>query len=391
MSLFDKDEQGEQNISFLGNLFHGATFYVFMVLLVAGVIFGFKFYIQEKDTDVLISGSSDVGIGDTIKLKFSTKMLQSSIEESIIIEPALKVRVGWESPTDFSITPLESPTPETVYSITINNAKTQFYVPQERIKKEFRSPVFPELKSVYPINEQKDIDISDHITINFDKTIKEPFGVEVKIVPMTTGFQHKFNEARTQLVITPAPKMEKKTEYSIEVKIKHNHLTLERAAYSGKFTTKPPPPVYYSYHGSNTRVRTEERLEEVAPQISEGKYIDIDLSSQTMFTFEDGKERGAFKISTGKRGMDTPKGVFKVMGKHGRPWSAQYGLFMPWFIQFTSQGHGIHELPEWPSGYKEGTNHLGIPVSHGCVRLGVGPAKEVYDFATIGMLIVVHR
>ena len=47
MSLFDKDEQGEQNISFLGNLFHGATFYVFMVLLVAGVIFGFKFYIKN--------------------------------------------------------------------------------------------------------------------------------------------------------------------------------------------------------------------------------------------------------------------------------------------------------------------------------------------------------
>ena len=89
--------------------------------------------------------------------------------------------------------------------------------------------------------------------------------------------------------------------------------------------------------------------------------------------------------------MDTPQGVFKVRAKSSRPWSQKYSLFMPWFIQFTNQGHGIHELPEWPSGYKEGTNHLGIPVSHGCVRLGIGPARQVYEFADVGIPIVIHR
>ncbi len=67
--------------------------------------------------------------------------------------------------------------------------------------------------------------------------------------------------------------------------------------------------------------------------------------------------------------MDTPVGNFKVIAKAKRPWSKKYGLYMPWFIQFTYDGHGIHELPEWPGGYKEGASHLGIPVSHGCVRL----------------------
>ena len=58
--------------------------------------------------------------------------------------------------------------------------------------------------------------------------------------------------------------------------------------------------------------------------------------------------------------------------------------------QFTGVGHGIHELPEWPSGYKEGEAHLGIPVSHGCVRLGVGPAETMYHWAPIGTIVFIH-
>lgn len=391
MNLVSENKDGEKKSSFLGALFHGATFYIFMVVLVAGVIFGFKFYIQEKDVSVLVSGLTNVKLGDTIQFRFSTKMLQRSIEESMLIEPEIKTKVSWENSNVLNITPLESPIPDTKYSIKIKKAKTQFFIPQSGIEKEFTAPTFPELKAVYPANGQMNVEIFDHITIDFDRTLEDPFNIEVKITPMTTGFQHKFNESKTQLVITPAPKLDKKTEYSITVKLKHNHLDLSKEVYFGKFTTKPPPPVVYNYRGNNKQERTEERKEEVEPQILEGKYIDIDLSSQTMFIFEDGKERGAFKVSTGKRGMDTPKGTFKVMGKSRRPWSKTYGLYMPWFIQFTAQGHGIHELPEWPSGYKEGTNHLGIPVSHGCVRLGIGPAKTVYDFTTIGMLLVVHQ
>jgi lipoprotein-anchoring transpeptidase ErfK/SrfK len=34
---------------------------------------------------------------------------------------------------------------------------------------------------------------------------------------------------------------------------------------------------------------------------------------------------------------------------------------------------------------------LGIPVSHGCVRVGIGPAENVYNFATIGTKVVIHQ
>ena len=61
-----------------------------------------------------------------------------------------------------------------------------------------------------------------------------------------------------------------------------------------------------------------------------------------------------------------------------------------WMALVASGKFGIHELPEWPSGYKEGASHLGSPVSHGCVRLGVGPSKRVYDFAEVGTPVIVH-
>jgi lipoprotein-anchoring transpeptidase ErfK/SrfK len=96
-------------------------------------------------------------------------------------------------------------------------------------------------------------------------------------------------------------------------------------------------------------------------------------------------------ISSGKRGMDTPKGSFQIRNKFPRAWSKKYGLFMPYWMAIVPSGQfGIHELPEWPGGYKEGQNHLGTPVSHGCVRLGVGPAKIVYDWAEIGTAVIVH-
>ena len=36
-------------------------------------------------------------------------------------------------------------------------------------------------------------------------------------------------------------------------------------------------------------------------------------------------------------------------------------------------------------------SHLGKPASHGCVRLGIGPAKELYDWAPIGTRVVVVK
>ena len=110
------------------------------------------------------------------------------------------------------------------------------------------------------------------------------------------------------------------------------------------------------------------------------KKIEINTGKeQKLYYFLNDVRMGQFKISSGKYSMQTPKGNFKIDNKALRAWS-KYGLWMPYWMSLKNGYFGIHELPEWPNGTKEGENHLGIPVSHGCVRLGVGPAKFLYDW-----------
>src|SRR3989338_8107099 len=122
-----------------------------------------------------------------------------------------------------------------------------------------------------------------------------------------------------------------------------------------------------------------------------GKVILVDLSDQKLSYYQDGFSLASYPVSTGRWGFPTPIGEFAVQNKIPRAYSKAYGLYMPFWMAFYRGQYGIHELPEWPNGYKEGANHLGVPVSHGCIRLGVGPAKTLYDWAEVGTTVIVQK
>ncbi len=126
------------------------------------------------------------------------------------------------------------------------------------------------------------------------------------------------------------------------------------------------------------------------PGIAEGKYVEINLSEQRMYLFNGSNLEGSFIVSSGKASMPTPEGTRYILAKSDRAWSAKYKLYMPYW-QDMGGSYGIHELPEWPGGAKEGEAHLGIPVSHGCVRLGVGAAQTVYNWTEIGTPVFIHK
>ncbi|HBH46684.1 MAG: hypothetical protein A2445_03465 [Candidatus Jacksonbacteria bacterium RIFOXYC2_FULL_44_29] len=121
------------------------------------------------------------------------------------------------------------------------------------------------------------------------------------------------------------------------------------------------------------------------------KWIEIDLSAQSLRYGQGPKVFDAFLVSTGRPGMRTPIGTFPITNKNRKAWSASYKLWMPYWMALGKTGAGIHELPLWPSGYREGENHLGTPVSHGCVRLGIGPAEKLYNWAEIGTQVTVMQ
>lgn len=372
-------------------LFHGVTFYLLFVFLVAGLFYGYRVYSQEKEVKIQTRGVTDVVKGTPITIRFSSDMLKKTVQDGLKVEPKLKVKTKWNSEKEIEIIPQEFPIPQTEYSVMIHGAKTKWRVSQEPFSIVFSAPQYPKVQSVYPASGQENVEYQEKIMIEFDRLVREEFTVHLGISPMS-GFTHSFNENRTQLVITPKTQLEKNTAYSINIYLRHQYISdINELLYSGSFKTKPLPVVIYNFDKNGQPLKVEERKEEIIPQIKEGRHIDIDISSQVLSIFQDGQEEGAFKISTGLRGMDTPIGKYKIIAKARRPWSAKYKLYMPWFMQFTYEGHGIHELPEWPGGYKEGANHLGIPVSHGCVRLGVGPAKVVYDFVEAGTPVVIHK
>jgi len=126
------------------------------------------------------------------------------------------------------------------------------------------------------------------------------------------------------------------------------------------------------------------------PSYYDGKYLDINLTEQKMRLYESQKLINEYVVSTGKWSMPTPIGTRYIENKSRKAWSDKYKLYMPYWNSIGN-GYGIHELPEWPNGYKEGENHLGTPVSHGCIRLGVGPAEFVYNWAPIGTPVYIHK
>lgn len=248
---------------------------------------------------------------------------------------------------------------------------------------------YPKIKNVFPNDGAKDVslDIEDPITVDFDKSTKG-FFMKFELNP-DPGIVYQNNPDKTQFKLLPKEGLKAGVGYVLKINAKYEDDADNRyrEIYSSRFETHPPPPKWEK----DISLRLEQAKKYTQAKISAGKYIDISLSNQVMAIFENGTLLGAYLVSSGKKGMDTPRGSYKIENKTPRAWSKTYGLFMPYWMAIVPSGKfGIHELPEWPSGYKEGANHLGTPVSHGCVRLGVGSAKTVYEWAEAGTPVVIY-
>lgn len=127
------------------------------------------------------------------------------------------------------------------------------------------------------------------------------------------------------------------------------------------------------------------------------KEISIDLGQQIMFMLEDGIPVRMFPISSGKTITPTPVGLFQVHRKQELRISRQVVPYrMPYYLSFTKSGsHGMHALPylgvspasSWY--WSEALDHIGTPVSHGCVRLLPEDALALYEWAEVGIPVTI--
>jgi hypothetical protein len=100
--------------------------------------------------------------------------------------------------------------------------------------------------------------------------------------------------------------------------------------------------------------------------------ITIDKSTQQMSVSVDGAQRYVWPVSTGRPGYDTPNGAFKINRMDADHFSQEWdNAPMPHTMFFDLHGHAIH-------GFFD-VKHLGLAVSHGCVRLSPEHAATLFE------------
>lgn len=99
--------------------------------------------------------------------------------------------------------------------------------------------------------------------------------------------------------------------------------------------------------------------------------VEVDVGSQTMDVYVNGKHRHSWRVSTGRRGYDTPGGNYSVKRMEKMWYSSIYDdAPMPHSIFFRG-GYAIHGTYH--------TKQLGRRASHGCIRLAPGNAARLYN------------
>jgi lipoprotein-anchoring transpeptidase ErfK/SrfK len=108
----------------------------------------------------------------------------------------------------------------------------------------------------------------------------------------------------------------------------------------------------------------------------------VSVSQQQMFleVKEGGQTQTAliWKVSTGRKGLDTPQGSFNPTWLDANHKSDEYEDAPMPFAVFFSGGYAVHAT--------EFTKRLGTPASHGCVRLSLENAQTFFNLVkTYGM------
>jgi len=105
----------------------------------------------------------------------------------------------------------------------------------------------------------------------------------------------------------------------------------------------------------------------------------VSLNEQRAYVYRNGVLIGATTVSTGRKGHETPTGVFTILQKDKDHHSTIYdNAPMPYMQRLTWGGVALHAggLP-------------GYPESHGCVHLPSEFARLLFDMSTMGMTVVI--
>ena len=107
--------------------------------------------------------------------------------------------------------------------------------------------------------------------------------------------------------------------------------------------------------------------------------IIINLASQRLYFYQDSRVVFITRLSTGRRGLPTPRGSYQITEKDVCHTSTIYHVSMPYFMRLGGEAFGIHY------GYNPGH-----PASHGCIRVGsMSEAKDLFRRTPAGTSVII--
>lgn len=140
----------------------------------------------------------------------------------------------------------------------------------------------------------------------------------------------------------------------------------------------------YSSLRLNHREVADEAFAAVPASARAGKWIEVVLSRQMLYAWENGRVVMSSKISSGVALHPTVRGTFRIYVKYvsTRMRGPGYNLPNVPYTMYFYGGYGIHGA-YWH-------NNFGRPMSHGCVNLPVGFSGQLFRWAPVGTVVYIH-
>jgi lipoprotein-anchoring transpeptidase ErfK/SrfK len=120
------------------------------------------------------------------------------------------------------------------------------------------------------------------------------------------------------------------------------------------------------------------------PVASGERWIDIDLSDQTLVAYEGETAMRTTAVSTGITRYPTPTGRFSIRVKYLYDDMTGPGYYLPDvpFSMYFHRAFAIHGT-YWHSNF-------GTPMSHGCINLPTPEAEWLFYWVSLGTPVVIH-
>jgi lipoprotein-anchoring transpeptidase ErfK/SrfK len=136
------------------------------------------------------------------------------------------------------------------------------------------------------------------------------------------------------------------------------------------------------------------------------KKIVVSLSQEKLWAYQGDKVVVSSLITSGGPDLPTPTGTFHILGRYPHftfhsPWPKGSPYWYPdspttYALLFESSGYFIHDAP-WRSWFGPGSNAVagtpggGNTGTHGCINAPFGVAGQLYNWADVGMPVIIQN